>query len=64
MAAGTRLVTRGANTMTSAVQAPTTIPCHCQSAGMVSDRHSEVPAGVPSSFGNWLPMMMSPTAER
>ena len=31
---------------------------------VVSDCHGDVPVGVPRSFGNWLPMMMRPTAER
>ena len=57
MAAGTRLVSRPATTMTAIVTTPTAIACHCHWPGETSDSQKPEPLGMPSSLGPWLPTM-------
>ncbi len=59
-AAGTTLVTRGANSITRMVTTPTTMPCQLHCAGR-SQRVPEMGSlGTPRNFGIWLPMMIKP----
>ena len=64
IAAGTRLVRRGARSMTAAVTVPTAIPVQFQAPGYTSACKRGTPFSTPSSFGIWLRMMISPTPLR